>query len=124
LNRRVGAEAKGLSLETEGRQLNVGFSGGEKKKAEILQMGLLSPKLIILDEIDSGLDVDALKAVAEKINAMRSPESAIILVTHYARILDYVRPDSVIVLRNGALEREGGPELAKEIEEKGYGGLE
>ena len=104
--------------------MNVGFSGGEKKKSEILQMGLLSPKLIILDEIDSGLDVDALKAVAEKVNAMRSPESTIILVTHHAKILDYVRPDRVIVLRNGALEKEDGPELAKEIEEKGYGGLE
>ena len=122
LDKKVADSAKDLSLSTKGRQLNVGFSGGEKKKGEMLQMGLLSPKLMMLDEIDSGLDVDALKAVAEKINAMRFPERAILLVTHYARILKYVRPDHVLIMRNGKIERMDGPELAEEIEEKGYGG--
>ena len=106
------------------RALNEGFSGGEKKRNEILQMKLLEPRLAILDETDSGLDIDALKIVADGINAMRSPDRAIIVVTHYQRLLNYVVPDYVHVLLGGRIVRSGGKELAMELEEKGYGWLE
>ena len=106
------------------RGVNEGFSGGEKKRNEVLQMLVLQPKLMVLDETDSGLDIDALKIVADGINAMRSPERAILLVTHYQRLLDYVKPDQVHVLARGRIVKSGGPELARELEEKGYGWLE
>ena len=106
------------------RGVNEGFSGGEKKRNEILQMLILEPRLMILDETDSGLDIDALKIVADGINALRSPERATILVTHYQRLMDYVQPDYVHVLAGGRMVRSGGPELARELEEKGYGWLE
>ena len=114
----VGIDPKMLS-----RGVNEGFSGGEKKRNEILQMLVLEPRLMILDETDSGLDIDALKVVADGINAMRSPQRATILVTHYQRLLDYVKPDVVHVLASGRIVRSGGPELALELEEKGYGWL-
>ncbi|MBI4985714.1 MAG: Fe-S cluster assembly ATPase SufC [Rhodocyclales bacterium] len=103
------------------RAVNQGFSGGEKKRNEILQMALLEPKLAILDETDSGLDIDALKIVADGIAAMRSPQRAIILVTHYQRLLDYIVPDRVHVLAQGRIALSGGPELAQELERRGYG---
>lgn len=106
------------------RGVNEGFSGGEKKRNEILQMLILEPRLMILDETDSGLDIDALKIVADGINALRSPQRATILVTHYQRLLDYVQPDFVHVLAGGRIVRSGGPELARELEQKGYGWLE
>jgi len=106
------------------RGVNEGFSGGEKKRNEVLQMLVLQPRLMVLDETDSGLDIDALKIVAEGINAMRSPERAILLVTHYQRLLDYVKPDQVHVLARGRIVKSGGPELARELEQKGYGWLE
>ncbi len=102
------------------RGVNEGFSGGEKKRNEILQMAMLEPKLAILDETDSGLDIDALKAVAEGVNALRSPERAIILITHYQRLLDYVEPDYVHVLSQGQIVRSGDKSLALELEERGY----
>src|SRR5438270_9732940 len=102
------------------RSVNEGFSGGEKKRNEILQMAVLEPKLAILDETDSGLDIDALTIVARGVNAMRSPDRAIIVVTHYQRLLDYIVPDVVHVLTDGRIVRSGGPELALELEEKGY----
>jgi Fe-S cluster assembly ATP-binding protein len=102
------------------RSLNEGFSGGEKKRNEILQMTMLEPRLAILDETDSGLDIDALRVVANGVNALRGPERAIVLVTHYQRLLDYVVPDRVHVLSGGRIARSGGPELAKELEETGY----
>jgi len=105
------------------RQVNEGFSGGEKKKNEIFQMAVLEPKLAILDETDSGLDIDALKIVAHGVNAMRGPERAIVLVTHYQRLLDYIIPDRVHVLSEGRIIRSGGKDLALELEEKGYGWL-
>jgi len=106
------------------RGVNEGFSGGEKKRNEILQMLVLEPRLMILDETDSGLDIDALKIVADGINLMRSPERAVLLVTHYQRLLDYVKPDYVHVLAGGRILRSGGPELALELEDKGYGWIE
>jgi len=106
------------------RSVNEGFSGGEKKRNEILQMALLEPKLAILDETDSGLDIDALRIVAKGVNAMRSPKRAMIVVTHYQRLLNYVVPDFVHVLVNGRIVRSGGKELALELEEKGYGWIE
>jgi len=106
------------------RPVNQGFSGGEKKRNEILQMALLEPQLAILDETDSGLDIDALKVVADGIQAMRSPTRAIILVTHYQRLLDYVVPDKVHVLAHGRIALSGGPELAHELERQGYGWVE
>ncbi|MDD3762665.1 MAG: Fe-S cluster assembly ATPase SufC [Nevskiales bacterium] len=106
------------------RGVNEGFSGGEKKRNEILQMLVLEPKLMVLDETDSGLDIDALKIVAEGINAMRSPQRATLLVTHYQRLLDHVQPDFVHVLAGGRIVKSGGPELARELEEKGYGWLQ
>jgi Fe-S cluster assembly ATP-binding protein len=106
------------------RSLNEGFSGGEKKRNEILQMAVLEPKLAILDETDSGLDIDALKIVAKGVNSMRDPERAIVVVTHYQRLLNYIVPDFVHVLIEGRIVRSGGPELALELEEKGYGKME
>ena len=106
------------------RGVNEGFSGGEKKRNEILQMLVLEPRMIILDETDSGLDIDALKTVAQGINAMRGPDRAILLITHYQRLLDHVAPDRVHVLADGRIARSGGPELARELEEKGYAGIE
>lgn len=106
------------------RPVNDGFSGGEKKRNEIFQMAVLEPKLAILDETDSGLDIDALKTVADGINALRSPDRAIILVTHYQRLLNYVVPDYVHVLSEGRIVKSGGKELALELEEKGYVWLE
>jgi Fe-S cluster assembly ATP-binding protein len=106
------------------RPVNEGFSGGEKKRNEIFQMAVLEPRLAVLDETDSGLDIDALKAVAEGVNAMRSPERAIIVVTHYQRLLNYIVPDYVHVLQDGRIARSGGKELALQLEEKGYSWLE
>jgi Fe-S cluster assembly ATP-binding protein len=106
------------------RAVNEGFSGGEKKRNEIFQMALLEPKLAVLDETDSGLDIDALKIVANGVNSMRSPERAIIVVTHYQRLLDYIVPDFVHVLSAGRIVKSGGKELALELEKKGYGWLE
>jgi Fe-S cluster assembly ATP-binding protein len=103
------------------RAVNVGFSGGEKKRIEILQMLLLEPRLAVLDETDSGLDIDALKVVAQGINAMRGPDRAILLITHYQRLLDYVVPDRIHVLSGGRIQRSGGKELALELEREGYG---
>ena len=105
------------------RQLNVGFSGGEKKKNEILQMSILNPKLSILDETDSGLDIDALKIVSEGVNALRSKESSFLIITHYQRLLEYIKPDFVHVLINGRIVKSGGSELALELEKKGYESL-
>jgi Fe-S cluster assembly ATP-binding protein len=102
------------------RGVNEGFSGGEKKRNEILQMLVLQPRLAILDESDSGLDIDALKVVASGINSLRSPERAILLVTHYQRLLDHVQPDRVHVLARGRIVKSGGPELARELEQRGY----
>jgi Fe-S cluster assembly ATP-binding protein len=106
------------------RSVNEGFSGGEKKRNEIFQMSLLEPKLAILDETDSGLDIDALRIVADGVNAMRSPERATILVTHYQRLLNYIVPDHVHVLSGGRIVKSGGKELALELESKGYGWIE
>ncbi|MCR4376248.1 MAG: Fe-S cluster assembly ATPase SufC [Acidobacteria bacterium] len=106
------------------RAVNEGFSGGEKKRNEIFQMAVLEPKLAILDETDSGLDIDALRVVANGVNALRSPDRAIIVVTHYQRLLDYIVPDFVHVLSAGTIVRSGGKELALELEEKGYGWIE
>jgi Fe-S cluster assembly ATP-binding protein len=106
------------------RPVNDGFSGGEKKRNEIFQMAVLEPRLAILDETDSGLDIDALKVVANGVNAMRRPDRAFLLVTHYQRLLDYVVPDVVHVLADGRIVRSGGKELALELEQKGYGWLE
>jgi Fe-S cluster assembly ATP-binding protein len=106
------------------RAVNEGFSGGEKKRNEIFQMALLEPKLAILDETDSGLDIDALKLVAKGVNAMRTPDRAIIVVTHYQRLLDYIVPDFVHVLTGGRIVKSGGKELALELEKRGYGWLE
>src|ERR1700736_3334901 len=106
------------------RSVNEGFSGGEKKRNEILQMAVLEPRLAILDETDSGLDIDALRTVAQGVNAMRSPDRAMLVVTHYQRLLNYIVPDFVHVLVDGRIVRSGGPELALELEEKGYGSME
>ena len=102
------------------RAVNEGFSGGEKKRNEIFQMAVLEPKLAILDETDSGLDIDALKLVAEGVNLMRSPQRALIVITHYQRLLDYIKPDFVHVLAEGRIVESGGPELARELEQHGY----
>ena len=118
----VKLKSKELKFDEEklNRQLNVGFSGGEKKKNEILQMSILNPKLSILDETDSGLDIDALKIVAEGVNALRKKNNSFLIITHYQRLLDYIKPDFVHVLMNGKIIRSGGPELALELEKKGY----
>lgn len=102
------------------RPLNVGFSGGEKKRMEIFQMAMLSPRLLILDETDSGLDIDALKIVADGVNALRSPDRAMLVITHYQRLLDYIRPDKVHVLAAGRIVATGGPDLALDLEREGY----
>ncbi|MFM7689045.1 MAG: Fe-S cluster assembly ATPase SufC [Alphaproteobacteria bacterium] len=117
---------KALSMNDEmlKRGVNVGFSGGEKKRNEILQMALLQPKLAILDETDSGLDIDALKIVADGVNAMRGPNFSALVITHYQRLLDYIVPDRVHVLIGGRIVRSGGPELAKELEAQGYGAIQ
>lgn len=106
------------------RNVNEGFSGGEKKRNEILQMSLLQPKLAILDETDSGLDIDALRVIAAGVNALRSPERAIILITHYQRLLEYIVPDVVHVMAGGRIVRSGGRELALELEQRGYGWID
>ena len=122
----VKEKAKILHLDPSlmSRPVNEGFSGGEKKRNEIFQMAVLEPKLAVLDETDSGLDIDALKAVAEGVNEMRSPERAIIVITHYQRLLNYIEPDFVHVLQDGRIVRSGGKDLALDLEEKGYGWLE
>jgi Fe-S cluster assembly ATP-binding protein len=102
------------------RGLNVGFSGGEKKRMEILQMSMLEPRLLLLDETDSGLDIDALRIVSEGVNALRSPERSALVITHYQRLLDYIKPDRVHVLSAGRIVASGGPELALELEREGY----
>src|SRR5918995_842503 len=114
------AKLVGVKPELLKRSVNFGFSGGEKKRNEILQMAVLEPRLAILDETDSGLDIDALRTVADGVNSLRSPERAIILVTHYQRLLDYIVPDHVHVLLDGRIARSGGKELALELEESGY----
>ena len=114
------ARALGVDDEMLKRPLNVGFSGGEKKRNEILQMAVLEPRLAILDETDSGLDIDALKTVAEGVNALRAPERGMLLITHYQRLLDFVKPDVVHVMANGRIVKSGGPELALELEASGY----
>lgn len=110
-----------MDMEMLKRPVNVGFSGGEKKRAEMVQMGILDPKLAILDETDSGLDIDALRIVGEGINGiMRREDKAVVLITHYQRLLDYVKPDFVHVLAGGRIVRSGGPEIALELERQGY----
>ncbi len=116
--------ALGIDPAFATRYVNDGFSGGEKKRLEMLQMALLSPTLAVLDETDSGLDIDALKVVSEGINRLRSPERGVLLITHYQRILRYVTPDVVHVMIEGRIVRSGGPELAHELEERGYDWLE
>jgi Fe-S cluster assembly ATP-binding protein len=113
-------KALGMSDEMLKRAVNVGFSGGEKKRNETLQMAVLQPRLAILDETDSGLDIDALKIVAEGVNALRAPDRSMLVITHYQRLLDYIVPDYVHVLAHGRIQRSGGKELALELEEKGY----
>jgi Fe-S cluster assembly ATP-binding protein len=114
------AAALKIDFDMLKRALNVGFSGGEKKRMEIFQMAMLSPRFLILDETDSGLDIDALKIVAEGVNALRSPDRAMLVITHYQRLLDYIKPDKVSVLANGRIAASGGPELALELEREGY----
>ena len=109
-----------LDAKLANRSVNEGFSGGEKKRNEIFQMAMLEPKLSILDETDSGLDVDALRIVAEGVNKLKTPETSTIVITHYQRLLDILQPDVVHVLYKGRIVKTGGPELAKEIEEKGF----
>jgi Fe-S cluster assembly ATP-binding protein len=120
--KKVREKAKELRIDMEmlKRPLNVGFSGGEKKRMEVLQMALLEPRLLILDETDSGLDIDALRIVSEGVNALRSPERSMLVITHYQRLLDYIRPDKVHVLAAGRIVASGGPELALELERSGY----
>ena len=118
----VKEKAKNLKFEEEklNRQLNVGFSGGEKKKNEILQMSILNPKLSILDETDSGLDIDALRIVADGVNSLRKKNNSFLIITHYQRLLDYIKPDFVHVLSSGKIIKSGSRELALELEKKGY----
>jgi len=117
-------EELGMSPDMVHRALNVGFSGGEKKRNEILQMRLLEPELIILDEIDSGLDIDALKAVSEQINKMNDGERTFLVITHYSRLLDYINPDYIHVLQDGQIVKTGGSELVELLEDEGYKALE
>jgi Fe-S cluster assembly ATP-binding protein len=119
------AETKRLAMPDDmlKRNVNVGFSGGEKKRNEVLQMAILRPKLAILDETDSGLDIDALKIVADGVNAQRRPDFSALVITHHQRLLDYLVPNRVHVLLNGRIVRSGGPELAKELEKSGYASL-
>lgn len=113
----------GISDEMMKRAVNVGFSGGEKKRNEVLQMAMLEPKFAVLDETDSGLDIDALKIVADGVNALRAKDRSFLVITHYQRLLDYIKPDHVHVLAKGKIVKSGGPELALELEEKGYADL-
>lgn len=113
----------GMGSDFIERELNVGFSGGEKKRAEILQMMVLKPKIAIMDETDSGLDIDSLKLVAGAVNSTRSPEFGALVITHYKRILSYLKPDFVHVMYKGQIVKSGGPEMADELEEKGYAGM-
>ncbi len=118
------ADALGLSMDLMKRAVNVGFSGGEKKRAEMVQMGIIDPRLAILDETDSGLDIDALRIVGQGINRiMRRPDKAVLLITHYQRLLEIVEPDFVHVLAEGRIARSGGPELALALEREGYGAV-
>ncbi len=110
----------GINDEMMKRAVNAGFSGGEKKRNEVLQMAMLAPKFAVLDETDSGLDIDALKIVAEGVNKLRGPDRSFLVITHYQRLLDYIEPDVVHVLADGKIIKTGGPDLAKELEEKGY----
>jgi Fe-S cluster assembly ATP-binding protein len=119
LSRTKAAELK-IDFDMLKRALNVGFSGGEKKRMEILQMAMLSPRFLILDETDSGLDIDALRIVSDGVNALRSPDRAMLVITHYQRLLDYIKPDRVHVLSGGRIVASGGPELAHELEKNGY----
>ncbi|NLI07408.1 MAG: Fe-S cluster assembly ATPase SufC [Thermotogaceae bacterium] len=114
------ADEIGISREFIDRYLNLGFSGGEKKKTEIMQMHFLKPVLAILDEIDSGLDVDAIRSIAASIKSFKSPENGVILITHYERLLEYIEPDYVHIYVDGSIVMTGGPELARDIEERGY----
>ncbi|HEY8578715.1 MAG TPA: Fe-S cluster assembly ATPase SufC [Beijerinckiaceae bacterium] len=117
---RAAADRLGVPQDMLRRPLNVGFSGGEKKRMEVLQMALLEPRFAILDETDSGLDIDALRIVADGVNALRSPDRGFLVITHYQRLLDYIKPDSVHVLARGRIVKSGGPELALELEKNGY----
>ncbi|WP_417526080.1 Fe-S cluster assembly ATPase SufC [Marinovum sp.] len=121
----IRAKAKDLKIDAEmlKRPVNVGFSGGEKKRNEILQMAMLEPKMCILDETDSGLDVDAMKLVADGVNALRSEGRGFLVITHYQRLLDHIKPDVVHIMANGRIIKTGGPELALEVEERGYAHL-
>ena len=121
----VRAKAKELKIDADmlKRPVNVGFSGGEKKRNEILQMAMLEPKMCILDETDSGLDVDAMKLVAEGVNALRSAGRGFLVITHYQRLLDHIKPDVVHIMANGRIVKTGGPELALEVENNGYGDI-
>jgi Fe-S cluster assembly ATP-binding protein len=121
---KVAMEALRIPTEFASRYLNVGFSGGEKKRLEMLQMMLLEPKLSILDETDSGLDIDALRIVSDAVNAMRSPDRSFLVITHYTRILTLIEPDVVVILMNGRIVETGGPELAEKLEDEGYAWLE
>lgn len=112
--------ALGISEDMMKRAVNVGFSGGEKKRNEVLQMAMLEPKFCVLDETDSGLDIDALKIVADGVNALRGPDRGFLIITHYQRLLDYIKPDVVHVLAGGRIVKTGGPELALELEKNGY----
>jgi Fe-S cluster assembly ATP-binding protein len=120
--RRVRDAAQSLKIDQEmlRRPLNVGFSGGEKKRFEVLQMALLAPRVSVLDETDSGLDIDALRIVAEGVNALRNPKRSFVVITHYQRLLDYIKPDVVHVMARGRIVASGGPELALELERNGY----
>ena len=121
---RAQGDALGVSMDMLKRPVNVGFSGGEKKRNEMVQMGLINPRLAVLDETDSGLDIDALRVVGDGINRiMRAPDKAVLLITHYQRLLDIVQPDRVHVLAAGRIVRSGGPELALELEREGYGAI-
>jgi Fe-S cluster assembly ATP-binding protein len=121
----IRAKAKDLKIDADmlKRPVNMGFSGGEKKRNEILQMAMLEPKLCILDETDSGLDVDAMKLVADGVNAMRSPDRGFLVITHYQRLLDHIVPDVVHIMVNGRIVKTGGPDLALEVEKNGYADL-
>jgi Fe-S cluster assembly ATP-binding protein len=123
--RLVREKAKILNIDAEllKRSVNVGFSGGEKKRNEILQMAVLEPRMCILDETDSGLDVDAMKLVAAGVNGLRAPDRAFLVITHYQRLLDHITPDVVHIMADGRIVQSGGPELALEVEENGYAGI-
>jgi len=121
----IRARAKELNIDAEmlKRHVNVGFSGGEKKRNEILQMALLEPRMCVLDDTDSGLDVDAMKLVAQGVNALRSPDRGFLVITHYQRLLDHIHPDVVHILADGRIVETGGPELARKVETEGYGNI-